>query len=138
MFGGFRTGYPCVGIRDEEGVRHYFSVHRLVAEAFLAPVEGKTLVNHKNGIKTDNRVENLEWCDYTENMRHAFANGLNQASRGEDKGNSKLTEAQVLEIRRLRKTGLFHREIAKQFGVSYSSIQLICQGLRWAWLKEIA
>lgn len=53
-----------------DGQRYTFFVHRLVALAFLPTMDGKTQVNHKNGNKGDNRVENLEWCTGVENVRH--------------------------------------------------------------------
>jgi hypothetical protein len=51
-------------------------VHRLVANAFIPKIEGKELINHKNGVKSDNRVENLEWVTNQENIIHAYQNGL--------------------------------------------------------------
>lgn len=51
-------------------------VHRLVATAFLPKIDGKNLVNHKDGNPSNNDVRNLEWCTYKENVNHAFKNGL--------------------------------------------------------------
>ena len=72
-----RYGYPVVCLRERPKKRMvYPTVHRLVATAFLPSPDNKPQVNHKNGIKTDNRVENLEWSTNAENIQHAFDTGL--------------------------------------------------------------
>ena len=68
-------GYLQIGLKTE-GSRKLGLVHRLVAEAFIPNAENRREVNHINGIKTDNRVENLEWNTSHQNKVHAYANGL--------------------------------------------------------------
>lgn len=68
-------GYLRVHLALPNGKWKPFFIHRLVAVTYLEPVEGKNQVNHKNSDKTDNRVENLEWCTGSENIRHSVTSG---------------------------------------------------------------
>jgi hypothetical protein len=107
-------GYVKVKISNKA----YF-VHRIVAKAYLINLFGKEIVNHINGIKHDNRVENLEWCTRSENSKHAYDIGLHKPYTGlKDKGNNKFYK----EWNNLIKKGISMRKIAKQYGVSHRTI----------------
>lgn len=69
------SGYYRICIKIDDCKKH-IAVHRLIAEAFIPNFENKPFVNHINGIKTDNQVENLEWVTNSENMIHAHQTGL--------------------------------------------------------------
>lgn len=66
-----RNGYLQI-ILSANGKKTSYSIHRLVAELFIPNPDNKPCVNHKNGIRNDNSVENLEWCSYSENMKHCY------------------------------------------------------------------
>lgn len=67
-----RYGYPRIGFRNKKGKRIYMFVHRLIAIYFIDNPNNYPIVNHKNGIVTDFRIENLEWCTYKYNTRHSY------------------------------------------------------------------
>lgn len=114
------------------GRRSIKSVHRVVAEAFIVKPESKCQVNHINGIKTDNRVENLEWVTAKENIVHAHRTGLTNVAKGSRVHGSKLKEEQIPVIRSKYKSGAYtQQELADEFSVSLMTINLIVLGKTW-------
>lgn len=77
-----KDGYHAVVLTKDKKIKG-FRVHRLMATAFLPNPENRPVVNHKNGIKYDNRIENLEWATHSENVLHSYATGLQEAVRGD-------------------------------------------------------
>ncbi len=114
------------------GKQKKYLAHRLVANAFISNTSSHKQVNHKNGIKGDNYIENLEWCSALENRRHAIKHGLWNKS-GELNGNSKLNVNSVREIRALYiKNNRFNRsKVARQYNVTNSLICQIVQNNIW-------
>lgn len=106
------------------------SLHRTVALAFIPNPENKPEVNHKDGNKKNNQVENLEWCTSKENILESWRMGLSKARDGEKHHNSKLTEKEVLEIRAIGKT-MSAKEIGGLYGVNEQAIYKILKRIRW-------
>ena len=104
-------------------------VHRLIAVNFIPNPKNKPAINHKNGIKTDNRLDNIEWSTYSDNNQHAYNTGLKK--RGEHHVNSKLTEVQVCEIREKLKNGESNILIANFYNVGNCTISEIKHNKRW-------
>lgn len=107
------------------------AVHRLVALAFIPNDINLPIVNHKDGNKKNNNVENLEWCTEGENQKHAYDNGLRVQYKGSKHGRSKLTDGEVLEIRKLRSDGFTTTEISQMFGISASMVSCIALNKNW-------
>jgi hypothetical protein len=124
-----RYGYARIMLR-RDGKAIGRAVHRMVAEAFFGPPMGMT-VNHKNGIKTDNRIENLEYMTLSDNLRHA-SKVLNAIKRGESHPLAKLNESQILAIRALRTEGHTQQWIAKMFGILQPTVSSICSRRSWS------
>lgn len=123
------SGYLLLSL-FKNGKRNRFQVHYLVAISFINNFENKKCINHINGIKTDNRLENLEWNTHSENTKHAFKIGLMKNNFGESQHLSKLKENDVLEIRE-NKDCLSYRQMANIYKVSVFSIQSVVNRKTW-------
>lgn len=123
------SGYLKIKLTNN-GVSKHFKVHTLVAKTFLDKRDGKVVVNHKDGNKQNNHVDNLEYVTYSENIQHAIKNGLVNIS-GEDCHLSKLTNGDVLYIRKYYKKPFSAVQLAKKFNVHKTTIFGIVARKTW-------
>lgn len=122
----YRTGYNYVNLWMSSKIKT-FLVHRLVALSFVPNPHSKPMVNHLDGVKSNNYYSNLEWCTRSGNEKHAFRIGL-KSLKGERHSQAKLTKNQVLEIRNSTSKA---KEIAALYGVSIGHIRGIKAGRSW-------
>lgn len=129
----FPNGYVYVHLY-KNGKGKCVRVHRIVAETFLPKPAGCDQVNHINGIKTDNRIQNLEWCNRYGNMKHAMEKGLFNP-KGEANPSAKLTQEDVNAIRAEYIKGSKQHgtvALAKKYNVSNVMIGKIVRHENWA------
>jgi len=124
-----KDGYLTIVLYKNKEKKN-LKIHRLVAKAFIPNPENKPQVNHINGIKTDNRVENLEWCTPSENLTHAHTSGLKISVKGDKCGGAKITEEQALEIRAIG-LNMSWSKISEIYGIGRSQIQSIRKRRKW-------
>lgn len=122
-------GYIRVNICINNKNKDYY-IHRLVAKEFLDNYSEDLVINHKDGNKKNNSVNNLECVTQKENLKHARETGLNNAF-GENHYCNKLTNEDVRAIKILNESGLNGIELSKKFGVARSVISRIINGKVW-------
>jgi hypothetical protein len=130
-----RGGYHRVDL-SRHGVVCHVLVHVLVTDAFLGPCPPGRERNHINGVKTDNRVANLEYVTKCENELHSYRVLGKRPQQGSSHGRSKLTEGEVAEIRELRRAGNSLLDLARQFSVSAPTISEIANRRIWRHVGE--
>lgn len=129
--GSDKNGYNTI-ILWKQGKGTFSRVCRLVAITFIHNAENKPTVNHKNGIRNDDRVDNLEWMTHSENSQHSFDTGLQYNEQGEKHHGSKLTEEDVLFIRKSYEDKTHNQmELARMFGLHQPQISRIIHRKRW-------
>lgn len=130
-----KYGYYDVGLRfkDENGIKRKrpFEIHRLMAKTFIPNPNNLPCVNHIDGDKLNNKVNNLEWCTVRYNTKHAADNGKIPQQKGQNNKTAKLSDFEIPEIMILRASKMTVKEIAKEYGVAKSTIQNITSGYQW-------
>lgn len=108
-------------------------IHRAIAKTFIPNPNNLPEVNHKDGNKANNSVENLEWCTRNENLRHAYINKLRTA-KGVNNPRCKLTDDDVLYIKKNYIRGdkrYGAKALADKFGVAHQTICAVVSGQNW-------
>jgi hypothetical protein len=124
-------GYLRVGLHDD-GRRRSTGVHRLVALAFIGdPPTAAHDVNHKNGVKTDNRPDNLEWATCAENIAHAVSMGLRASKVGALNGRAKISHSDAVAIRVALREGATYEQVARTYGIGKSQVWNVKSGRAW-------
>lgn len=134
-----KGGYITIGLSNAKG-RNKLLFHRIMANAFIPKIEGKNVVNHKNGIKTDNTISNLEWVTSQENAKHATDTKLNDISKRKSKRCINVEQYTINDI--FIKKWNSVREAANTLKINRNTIFEVCNNNRksagnfkWKYIK---
>lgn len=125
-----QNGYLRVGLYKNKSIKSIY-IHRLVATAFIPKIEDKNIINHKDGNKLNNNVQNLEWCNYSENNQHAYKYKLKIAKPlfGEKSPHHKLTNKDIQYIR--ANWNYNTKDLANKFNITTTHIRRIIKNECW-------
>ena len=123
-----KSGYLSIGLRFD-GKRTHYRVNRLIAEAFYGPCPSGFECRHLDGTKTNNVVSNLQWGTKSQNQRDRITHGTD--SRGSKSKMAKLTEADVVTIRKEYAVGVTQTALARSYGVTQPLISSIVLKKHW-------
>lgn len=121
-------GYKRVTLSNN-GNKKSFSIHRLVAIAFIPNPNNLPEVNHKDGNKLNNYYTNLEWLTSKDNIKHSFNNGLSDY-KGERNGRAKISNMTISDIRKDFSEGIKRKDLSLKYNISYSHIVSIIANKR--------
>jgi len=131
-----KSGYCVVNLysySDGNKKMKQCRVHKLVAKAFIPNPKNKPLINHIDGDKTNNSVNNLEWVTHSENMNHSYKNGFHNQPSGQK--TTKLTPKEVKEIRnRYKKEDISQYNLSIEYNVCESTIRNVVNRNSWKWV----
>ncbi len=130
---GYMAGEYMVASITKNKKRRGLCIHKLIAHAFIPNPLNRNEVNHIDGNKLNNAIENLEWCTHSENVIHAFKTGLmvGHIRRGEKSNNHKLSSIDVSIIKSAREEGFTQKQIATYFKISQANVSFITHNKRW-------
>ena len=118
-------GYRTVHMSNN-GVYDIYFLHVLVAKMFIPNPKNKKTVNHKFGIKNDNRVSQLEWATQQEQIQHAYDVGLHNPLKGEQHGRAKLSDVHIKTLRDCYSTGKYNKSrLAKILSISHQYVGMV-------------
>jgi len=125
-----RGGYPFIVLR-RMGKTVAKTVHSLVMEVWHGNRPEGLVINHKDGVKTNNKNENLEYVTISRNTKHSFEIGT-QCNKGINHSQAKMNDDTVRKIRLLKSTGLSNREVSEELGISRGMVSNVSCGRNWS------